>query len=48
MVTRADDPPDAPSNRMVAAWLDWVAYGKQGFATLSFDGATGVMQDPGD
>ena len=46
VVTRSDDPPDAPSNRMVAAWLDWVAYGEQGFATLSFDAATGVMQDP--
>lgn len=43
-VTRADDPPDAPSNRMVAAWLDWADHAKQGFGTLSFEAATGVMR----
>lgn len=44
-VTRADDPPDAPSNRMVAAWLDWVEYAKRGFGTLSFDAATDAMRE---
>lgn len=46
-VTRADDPPDAPSNRMVAAWLDWSHQAKQGFGTLSFDAATAAMREQG-
>lgn len=46
-VTRADDPPDAPSNRLVAAWLDWSEHAKRGFGTLSFDGATAVMRETG-
>ena len=44
-VTRADDPPDAPSNRMVAAWLDWSEYAHGGFGTLSFDATTGAMPE---
>ncbi|MDF1790580.1 MAG: LysR family transcriptional regulator [Thalassobaculaceae bacterium] len=45
-VTRADDPPDSPSSRMVAVWLDWVEYAQRGFATLSFEAATGVSREP--
>ena len=44
-VTRAEDPPDAPSNRLVAAWLDWIDYAHRGLGTLSFEAASGAMRD---
>lgn len=39
-VTRADDPPDAPSGRLVSAILDWAGGAADGLGTLSFDAPT--------
>ena len=36
-VTRADDPPDAPSHRLVQALVDWAGGAAIGLGTLSFE-----------